>query len=242
MKDSLALAQLFPETLDITVHIVSALVAGGVIGLERSSHGRAAGFRTHALVCMASSVLMVLSLFQGLWLKDSLGASLDYIQTDPTRMAQGIMTGIGFLGAGVIYKEGATLHGLTTAASIWMTAAIGVLLGCGFWVPGVLATLLTLLVLSLFRWIEERLPVEQYALCTVGFGAAEIPPESALRTLLAEQGYKVITASYWLDEASDRFEYRLVISERGRRELDQLTGLLRKLPQVRSLHVAPAGR
>jgi putative Mg2+ transporter-C (MgtC) family protein len=73
-------------------------------------------------------------------------------------MAQGIMTGIGFLGAGVIFKEGLTVRGLTTAASIWVTAAIGVLVGIGFWVPAILGTIATLAVLSLFRVIESRLP------------------------------------------------------------------------------------
>lgn len=106
----------------IVIHLVGALVAGGVIGLERSFHGRPAGFRTHALVCLASSLLMLVTLYQWKWLP---GVSLDTVRTDPTRMAQGIMTGIGFLGAGVIFKEGLSVRGLTTAASIWITAAIG---------------------------------------------------------------------------------------------------------------------
>ena len=74
-------------------------------------------------------------------------------RTDPTRMAQGIMTGIGFLGAGVIFKEGLSVRGLTTAASIWITAAIGILIGIGFYMPAILATVLTLSTLSLFRCI-----------------------------------------------------------------------------------------
>lgn len=225
--------------LAVTIHLGSALLAGALIGLERSFHGRAAGFRTHGLVCTASALLMLLSVYQWEWLETP---HMQNIQTDPTRMAQGIMTGIGFLGAGVIYKEGATLHGLTTAASIWITAAIGILLGCGFWAPAVLATVITLGVLSVFRWIENHLPVEQYALCHLGFPCDQIPPERDVLELLADQGYAVTSASYWMDEGHDRFEYRLMIREHGRRELDELTSHLRTLPNLCALHVSPAGR
>src|SRR6201746_2865554 len=77
----------------------------------------------------------------------------DAIRTDPTRMAQGIMTGIGFLGAGVIFKEGLTVRGLTTAASIWVTAAIGILVGIGFWFAAIVGAAATLVVLALFRLV-----------------------------------------------------------------------------------------
>lgn len=108
------------------VHLLGAVLAGGIIGAERSYHGRPAGFRTHSLVCMASSLLMLLTVYQIELLPN---LPLESIRIDPTRMAQGIMTGIGFLGAGVIMREKLTIRGLTTAASIWMTASIGILIG-----------------------------------------------------------------------------------------------------------------
>src|SRR5512145_2985234 len=109
----------------MAVRILVSLAAGAVIGYERSYRGRPAGFRTHALVCMASTVLMLVTVYESHWVQtpDTL------IRLDPTRMAQGIMTGIGFLGAGVIMHDGLTVRGLTTAASIWATAAIGILAG-----------------------------------------------------------------------------------------------------------------
>lgn len=110
------------EWLSILAHLLVATAAGGLIGLERSYHGRPAGFRTHTLVCVASSLLMVVTMYQNRWF---VGASLDTVRIDPTRMAQGVMTGIGFLGAGVIMREGLTVRGLTTAASIWITAESG---------------------------------------------------------------------------------------------------------------------
>jgi len=104
--------------------VTGALVIGALIGFERTFHGRPAGFRTHSLVCIASAILMIVTVYQNQWMTF---VEHDAIRTDPTRMAQGIMTGIGFLGAGVIFKEGLTVRGLTTAASIWVTAAIGIL-------------------------------------------------------------------------------------------------------------------
>jgi len=118
------------EWLNGLTHLLVATIAGGLIGLERSYHGRPDGFRTHTLVCVASSLLMLVTMYQGKWFA---GAALETVRVDPTRMAQGIMTGIGFLGAGVILREGLSVRGLTTAASIWITAAIVILCGVGFY-------------------------------------------------------------------------------------------------------------
>src|SRR5881275_2078483 len=148
------------EEIVILIRVAAALVVGAAIGFERTFHGRPAGFRTHSLVCLASSLLMLVTVYQNQWMTV---VPLDAIRTDPTRMAQGIMTGIGFLGAGVIFKEGLTIRGLTTAASIWITAAIGILVGIGFWLPAMTGALATLIVLSFFRRIEARLPSEFYA-------------------------------------------------------------------------------
>ena len=125
------------ENAVMLARIFGAVAIGALIGLERSFHGRPAGFRTHALVSVASALLMLVTVYQNEWMTQ---VSLEAIRTDPTRMAQGIMTGIGFLGAGVIFKEGLTVRGLTTAASIWVTSAIGILIGIGFWMPALIGT------------------------------------------------------------------------------------------------------
>ena len=109
------------EYFTVALHLGSALAAGSLIGIERTFHGRPAGFRTHALVCVASALLMLVTTYQWNWLGS---APQEIIRIDPTRIAQGIMTGIGFLGAGVIFKEGLTVRGLPTAASIWMTSSM----------------------------------------------------------------------------------------------------------------------
>src|SRR5689334_24181492 len=100
---------------------------------------------------------MLVTVYEGQWFA---AQSMQRVAVDPTRMAQGIMTGIGFLGAGVIMKEGLSVRGLTTAASIWMTAAIGILLGVGFWFPATLGVMLTLGMLSGFRQIEIIMPTQ----------------------------------------------------------------------------------
>ena len=128
------------ETIAIAIRLGSALAAGSLIGLERTYHGRPAGFRTHALVCLASALLMLVTVYQWQWLGGA-ASHEETFRTDPTRMAQGIMTGIGFLGAGVIFKEGLTVRGLTTAASIWITAALGILYGIGFYYPAIAGTI-----------------------------------------------------------------------------------------------------
>src|SRR5437867_9103927 len=198
----------------IALHLVIALAAGGIIGLERSYHGRPAGFRTHALVCLSSSMLMVLTVYQDTWFA---AFSLEQVNVDPTRMAQGIMTGIGFLGAGVIMKEGLSVRGLTTAASIWITAAIGILAGVGLYGTAVLATLLTLGTLTVFRRIESIMPTLLYAHHHLRFARDAVMSEPDVRAMLAELGFSVANLSYRLIGGGRFFEYRMVIRTRDHR-------------------------
>jgi putative Mg2+ transporter-C (MgtC) family protein len=111
------------DVVDIAVRLGAALLAGGLIGFERSFHGRSAGFRTHALVCLGAAMLILVPVYQATWL----GIPVDQnFSANPSRVIQGIMTGIGFLGAGVIFKQGFfNVAGLTTAASLWFTARLG---------------------------------------------------------------------------------------------------------------------
>src|SRR5688500_15893597 len=170
------------EYLEMLFRLLAALLAGGLIGLERSHRGRPAGFRTHALVCLASSLLMIVTVYETHWIQRTpLGATL---VLDPTRMAQGIMTGIGFLGAGAIIKEGYSVRGLTTAASIWITAALGILSGIGFYFAALIGTILVLGTLSAFRWIEARMPTETYAIFMVRFQREAVIPELRLGQLV----------------------------------------------------------
>jgi putative Mg2+ transporter-C (MgtC) family protein len=225
------------DELTIALHLVGALVAGGVIGIERSFHGHQAGFRTYALVCLASSLLMLISLYEWKWLP---GISLNSMRTDPTRMAQGIMTGIGFLGAGVIFKEGLSVRGLTTAASIWITAAIGILLGIGFYFPAILATLLTLGTLSLFRLLEERLPRQTYAQYHVSFDRNNVMPENQVKKLLTDHGFEIENMSYRITQTG-LFEYRMDIRTIAPGRTSTLAEILRATESVREFRISTTG-
>jgi putative Mg2+ transporter-C (MgtC) family protein len=222
----------------IVIHLVAATVTGGLIGLERSHHGRAAGFRTHTLVCLSSSLLMLISLYQTKWLP---GIIADTIRTDPTRMAQGIMTGIGFLGAGVIYKEDFSVRGLTTAASIWITAAIGIMIGIGFYFPAICATGLALGTLSYFRRIEAKIPTYTYAHHYISFDRGNTMPEGELRALLAQHGFTVANMGYDIKNDGQLFEYRMVIRTKDPNNTARLAEALRNMPPVREFRIWPTG-
>lgn len=222
----------------IAAHLALSLAAGGLIGLERTFHGRPAGFRTHALVCLASALLMQFTIYQWRLLP---GIPPETVRTDPTRLAQGIMTGIGFLGAGVIFKEGLSVRGLTTAASIWITAAIGILIGVGFYFPAALATVLTLATLSIFRWIETRMPVQTYAEHRLLFNRQNAISEEGIRDLLKDHGFKVSSISYSVTNDGASFEYRMTIHTAHPDNMAKLAESLRRLDQVREFQISPAG-
>jgi putative Mg2+ transporter-C (MgtC) family protein len=226
------------EDLVIVGRVAGALVIGAMIGFERSFHGRPAGFRTHSLVCIASAILMIVTVYQNEWMTH---LTHEAIRTDPTRMAQGIMTGIGFLGAGVIFKEGLTVRGLTTAASIWITSAIGILVGIGFWMPAVIGTVATLIVLALFRVIENRLPSEFYAHHMLRFPRDRVLGEEDLRKLIGDHGFTIANLSSRLAEGGQQFEYRMTIKTRDRKAAEALSQHLRGMPEVIEFRIAPTG-
>ncbi len=224
------------EYFEISFRLVAALLAGGLIGLERSHRGRPAGFRTHALVCLASSLLMLVTVYETHWFPQTASAR---VIVDPTRMAQGIMTGIGFLGAGAIIKEGLSVRGLTTAASIWVTAAIGILTGIGFYFAAAIGTLLVLGTLSLFRWVEARLPTESYASFVVRFKREAAISEADLRKLVADHGFSLYNMSYRLHGEFDVLEFRTVIRTMQPANLARLSHTLNADARVMDYRIAP---
>jgi putative Mg2+ transporter-C (MgtC) family protein len=226
------------EYLEIMFRIVAALAAGGLIGLERSHRGRPAGFRTHAIVCLASSLLMLVTAYESHWFPRESAAR---VIIDPTRMAQGIMTGIGFVGAGAIIKEGFTVRGLTTAASIWVTAAIGILTGIGFYFAALIGTLLVLGTLSTFRWIEARMPTETYAIFMVRYKRDAAINEAGLRALVESTGFSLHNLSYRLLGDEDLFEYRMVLRTLDVGNARALSDKLRADPAVLEFRIAPTG-
>lgn len=215
--------------LQISAELGAAWAAGAAIGMERSYHGRPAGFRTHALVSLAAAAAVMVCLAPTFTAGVFPGGAP---RLDPTRLAQGVMTGVGFLGAGVIFKEGVNVQGLTTAASVWATAAIGLLFGVGAYLPGALATAAVLITLVMLRWVENSLPAQVYAWSVFRFRAAEAPDKAALQALLASLGVSLKELSYARshDGAILEFSGNLV----GGREaaFDELAAHLRGLPAL----------
>jgi len=146
--------------LEGLLRLLTAIAAGGLVGLERELRGRQAGFRTYMLVCLGSAVVMVVSTrFASFQFHAPAGT---HITVDPARIAYGVMTGIGFLGAGVIVHGKGSVRGLTTAAGIWCIAAGGLAIGFGLYFFGLMAALLMLFTLWLLDYVEDALPKVRY--------------------------------------------------------------------------------
>lgn len=226
------------EWLKILTHLLVATIAGGLIGLERSYHGRPAGFRTHTLVCVASSLLMLVTMYQARWFA---GASPDTVRIDPTRMAQGVMTGIGFLGAGVIVREGLSVRGLTTAASIWITAAIGILAGVGFYSAVLIGSVITLGILTVFRKVENRMPLQIFANNTLVFNRDNYLSETEIRELHSKNGFSVADISRRLMEKGEQLEYRMTVRTMDRGNIEKLSKTLLGLTSIVEFNISMAG-
>jgi putative Mg2+ transporter-C (MgtC) family protein len=226
------------DDYEMVFRLLAALAAGALIGYERSYHGRPAGFRTHALVCTASSLLMLVTVYESHWMNV---VAAGRVQLDPTRMVQGIMTGIGFLGAGVIIKEGLSVRGLTTAASIWITAAIGILAGIGFYLPLVVSVVLTLGILSFFRWIEARMPSQGYFYFSVRFRQDASMTERQVRELVEQHGFSIANFSYRMEMPDRVRRHNMVIRSADRSGAGRLAVTLEKTDAVLEFRITPTG-
>lgn len=214
---------------DLLLRPLLALVAGGMVGLERSFHGRAAGLRTYALVSFASALLVGIAQFL-----DSTPGN-----TNVARVIQGIVTGIGFLGAGVIVKEGFSVRGLTTAASIWVAAAIGVVIGAGSYLTGAEASIVTLVALAMLRHLEDRLPAQSYVRVDVAFDRSLAMDEDRFRQLIERHGFKMGELAYRLSGDPSHLEYRAVVWTSRPQAISALEASLLAQPEVLEFAITP---
>ncbi len=137
--------------LELVLRLVLASVLGAIVGLEREAHNRPAGLRTHTLVCLGSALIMIVSVYG---FSDQIMAGRS---ADPGRIAAQVVSGIGFLGAGTILRQGSTVKGLTTAASLWVVAGMGLAVGTGYYMGAIVTTVLVMFSLTLFDRIGNRL-------------------------------------------------------------------------------------
>ena len=202
------------STTEITTNIVvfmnllGALLLGFLVGYERSYHGRAAGMRTYGLVCMASAALTVIVGYPDYWYGGHITATTAI--ADPTRVIQGIVTGVGFLGAGVIMKEGLNISGLTTAASIWASSAIGILVGVGFYAAAILLAILSAVCMMWVSKLDGWLPSRPAIGVTLRFDSGATPHIGMLQETMTQLGYELAMGSLLISYQQGRQEWRFV--------------------------------
>lgn len=212
--------------LIVFLNLLGALLLGLVVGYERSYRGRAAGMRTYGLVCMASAALTVIAGYPDHWYGGNMVVS---IGADPTRIIQGVVTGIGFLGAGVIMREGFNISGLTTAASIWASSAIGILVGIGFYAAAILLAVLSAGCMTVVSRLEQWLPSRQAIAIVLQFRPEFEPDEALVRRLALSRGYEIATGSMAISSAGSRVEWRFVAVALNKASGAPLTELAREL-------------
>jgi putative Mg2+ transporter-C (MgtC) family protein len=210
----------------ILLHLAGSLFLGLLVGYERSYHGRAAGMRTYGLVCMASCALTIVSGYPEMWFGGQTGA---IGMVDPTRVMQGVVTGIGFLGAGVIMRDGFNISGLTTAASIWSSSVIGILVGVGFYLAAMGLAFFSAMIMIYLNKVENFLPSRRAVAVTLRFREAYLPREDELRAAAMERGYHIASSSLTIASSNGRQEWRFVAIAVSRHNRATLTELAAEL-------------
>lgn len=202
---------------DLIYPVLGAILAGACIGAEREYRSSPAGIRTHIIVSLSCCLLMLSAVHQVHWLTDTPD---EIIRIDPVRMAHGILTGIGFLCGGVIFREGLSVRGLTTAASLWSTSALGILFGIGFYALAIIGSVATLLILAAATLTERFFPQRCLARITVRYKRQAAPSRQAFGLLLADHGYEATTVSQKSDAAIT--EYGVTLNGGGDRKTESL--------------------
>ncbi len=226
----------------ILLHMAGALVLGLLVGYERSYHGRAAGMRTYGLVCMASAALTVIGGYSHFWYGGSTTLTV-FNNGDLTRVIQGILTGIGFLCAGVIMKEGFTISGLTTAASLWAASGIGILVGVGLYAAAMSLALLSAVCMVWVSKLEMWLPSRQAVALMLEFKPGFEVVESALVDMASARGYDLARGSIVISMHGGATTWNFVAVARSRKDMAPISELAREIalyPGVQRFNVAYA--
>lgn len=178
----------------ILFRLILAAVLSGIVGFEREFHGRAAGFRTHILLCVGSTLVMLTSIHV-------FEAYSGKVACDPARIAAGVVTGIGFLGAGAIMRSRASVRGLTTAASLWVIAGIGLAVGSGLYLASIITTIIAIITLMLFSRLEHAMIRKDWYKTIVVEAKEGVDQLKAIRAILAE--YRVEITDFEVGRAMD---------------------------------------
>ncbi|UCH82325.1 MAG: MgtC/SapB family protein [Nitrospiraceae bacterium] len=202
---------------EIIIRLLLAAVIGGIIGFEREVHGRAAGFRTQLIVCVAAVLIMIVSENYYHYMH-SIDQSL---RIDPARISAGALIGIGFLGAGVIIKSGFAVRGLTTAASIWIVSAIGLAIGGGLYLEAVLTATITIIALMVLRILENRIRTLRFKNIIIS-SSVDDNVEDQVLTRFAETGFHVHSVDYEKNRDSGELKYHFTVSVRDKNAIKEI--------------------
>jgi putative Mg2+ transporter-C (MgtC) family protein len=219
--------------LEITIKLLLAALAGGLIGLEREIHGRPAGLRTNLLVAVGSCVMMIVS--EAFYAKYGMFDAQSTLRLDPSRVAAQIVTGIGFIGAGVILKEGASVRGLTTAASLWTVAGLGMAFGMGFFSLGAIATVMVLISLTLLKKLDPLVKKDRFLTLMVTSHNREGLLEE-LQAIFTARKLVITDISSHVDLVAKELFYQVVITQQQRRIGHELTAAIKQLDGIKKIH------
>lgn len=216
---------------EMVLRLLLGAVIGGIIGYERQVHGRPAGFRTHILVCVACVLLMNVSGYY-----HSLGVSEPaYLRADPGRIAAGAITGVGFIGAGVVLRTGFSIQGLTTAATIWMVSAIGLAVGEGLYLAGIVTTGITMFALVVLRRIESRMPKLYSRVLTIVTG--DNVEEDDIIAVLTKHDVHISNVDYEQCSISETATFNYAVSFYNKKLIKSILGELSSLADVKRVCV-----
>ncbi len=220
------------ELQTFLIRIGVALLLGGVVGIERDIHGRAAGLRTHMLVSVGSALFTLVSITM---------AEANGRVGDPGRIAAQVVSGIGFLGAGTILKSGFSVRGLTTAACMWLVAAIGMACAAGFLIQAVIVAFGVLLVLLTAKRLENRLHRLFSLKITIVTSCADIP-EKMREFIVDHRGITIMSTDMSFDASSDSYTTSFIVdtvTSLGQLEMSRkiLAGVKDFAPDLRTLKI-----
>jgi putative Mg2+ transporter-C (MgtC) family protein len=196
---------------DMALRLALAMIAGAAVGFNREARSQAAGLRTTVLVCLAACIAMVLANK----LLGTSGRSLkSFVQIDVLRLPLGILSGIGFIGAGAILRRGDVVQGVTTAATLWFMTCVGLCLGAGEYGLGIAATVIALVVLWALRWADMKIAKKFRAGLTVSAQRAKLPEEE-LRAAIERAGLKIVFWAVTYEEGAKRYQARTELEWKG---------------------------
>ncbi len=213
----------------MVAHMACALLLGWLVGYERYFSGRASGSQIYCLVCATSCAVTLLAGYPALWYSTS---PHEATGGDPTRVIGAILTGIGFLGAGIIVQTGLNVRGLTTAASIWASSAIGILVGVRFYVAALGLAALIVTSMSLVPLIERHLPSRAAMLAKIRFRDGYRPDSGSIHRYLAERGLHVPADTLSITRSQGHFELQCLVFGDSGTSTDSMNRIVLELSEM----------